>query len=105
MNVSNITKSTRVISSVSALGFIFFIQQSYAADQVDTGAPVENSISAAGTTSDFAKYDANGDGKLSIKEVAGDKMLLAKFKQADTNSDGTLSKEEYDNLNKAAMQK
>ena len=53
--------------------------------------------SAAGTaTSDFASFDANGDGKLSQSEISSDAALGGRFKELDKNSDGSISKAEYE---------
>jgi hypothetical protein len=43
----------------------------------------------------FNDMDKNADGKLSRAEAAGNKDLLAKWKEADTNKDGSLSRVEY----------
>ena len=43
----------------------------------------------------FNALDANNDGKLSKAEAAKDKKLAAKWKEADRNSDGTVSRAEY----------
>jgi Ca2+-binding EF-hand superfamily protein len=43
----------------------------------------------------FNDMDKNADGKLSRAEAAGNKDLLAKWKEADTNNDGVLSRVEY----------
>jgi hypothetical protein len=43
----------------------------------------------------FNDMDKNADGKLTRAEAAGNKELLEKWKQADTNNDGTLSRVEY----------
>lgn len=103
---TEIAKNIRVISLVAASGLvIFFASQPYAAEMPEGSAPVEHAAGTAGGSSDFTKYDANGDGKLSPKEVAGDKALAGKFKMADLNADGFLSSEEYDNLKKASVVK
>jgi Ca2+-binding EF-hand superfamily protein len=43
----------------------------------------------------FNEMDKNADGKLTRAEAAGNKDLLAKWKSADTNSDGVLTRTEY----------
>ena len=43
----------------------------------------------------FNNMDKNNDGKLTRAEAAGDKSLLAKWKEADTDKDGSLSRAEY----------
>jgi EF hand domain-containing protein len=43
----------------------------------------------------FNDMDKNADGKLSRAEAKGNKELLAKWKEADTNKDGFLSRVEY----------
>jgi hypothetical protein len=43
----------------------------------------------------FNDMDKNADGKLTRAEAKGNKDLLAKWKEADSNNDGTLSRAEY----------
>jgi Ca2+-binding EF-hand superfamily protein len=43
----------------------------------------------------FNDMDKNDDGKLSRTEAAGNKALLAKWKELDTDNDGSLSRTEY----------
>jgi hypothetical protein len=43
----------------------------------------------------FNKMDSNNDGKLTRSEAAKDKSLVAKWKEADRDSDGSLSRAEY----------
>jgi len=43
----------------------------------------------------FNEMDKNADGKLTRAEAAGNKDLLAKWKNADTNNDGVLTRTEY----------
>src|SRR5918999_3152772 len=43
----------------------------------------------------FNDMDKNGDGKLSRAEAAGNKDLLARWKEADGDNDGMLSRVEY----------
>lgn len=43
----------------------------------------------------FNDMDKNADGKLTRAEAAGNKDLLAKWKDADSNNDGVLSRVEY----------
>lgn len=43
----------------------------------------------------FNNMDKNNDGKLTRAEAAGDKSLLAKWKEADGDKDGSLSRAEY----------
>jgi len=43
----------------------------------------------------FNEMDKNSDGKLTREEAAGNKELLAKWKQADKNNDGVLTRGEY----------
>jgi len=43
----------------------------------------------------FNALDANDDGKLTRAEAAKDKSLAAKWKEADRDNDGTLSRAEY----------
>ena len=56
------------------------------------------STSAFAATDDFAKVDANGDGRITLEElvVAMPDATEDKFKAADANGDGSLSKEEFD---------
>jgi hypothetical protein len=43
----------------------------------------------------FNHMDKNADGKLTRAEAAGNKQLLAKWKQADTNNDDVVTRVEY----------
>lgn len=43
----------------------------------------------------FNDMDKNADGKLTRAEAAGNKDLLAKWKNADSNNDGVLTRTEY----------
>jgi hypothetical protein len=43
----------------------------------------------------FNDMDKNADGKLTRAEAAGNKDLLAKWKNADSNNDGVLTRVEY----------
>ena len=43
----------------------------------------------------FNEMDKNADGKLTREEAAGNKALLAKWKEADKNNDGFLTRGEY----------
>jgi EF hand domain-containing protein len=43
----------------------------------------------------FNDMDKNADGKLTRAEAKGNKELLARWKEADTNNDGVLSRVEY----------
>jgi EF hand len=43
----------------------------------------------------FNDMDKNADGKLTRAEAKGNKDLLAKWKEADSNNDGALSRVEY----------
>jgi Ca2+-binding EF-hand superfamily protein len=43
----------------------------------------------------FNDMDKNADGRLSRAEAAGNKHLLDKWKEADTNNDGVLTRVEY----------
>ena len=44
----------------------------------------------------FTKADANKDGKLDIVEAENVPGLVARFKQVDTDGDGTVSKAEFE---------
>jgi hypothetical protein len=46
-------------------------------------------------TDNFKSLDANGDGKVSVKEAVKDKSLAEQFDAADINHDGMLSTDEY----------
>lgn len=50
---------------------------------------------AAKVDPDFAKLDANKDGKISLKEAAKDKGLSASFDAVDANKDGSVAGEEF----------
>lgn len=46
----------------------------------------------------WTPLDLNGDGQLSLAEVAGDAEVVTRFDRADRNKDGKLSKAEFDRL-------
>lgn len=46
----------------------------------------------------FAKLDIDGDGRLSLAEIAGNADLVKGFDRADRNKDGKLTLKEYDAL-------
>lgn len=50
---------------------------------------------AAFAAEGFNDMDKNADGKLTREEAAGNKELLAKWKEADTDKDGVLTRGEY----------
>jgi hypothetical protein len=71
-----------------------------------------NSESGAGkvrgrssNATDFAAFDANGDGSLSKDEIKADGSLSGSFKELDKNSDGTLSRGEYESSVRATPPK
>ncbi|HNP35210.1 MAG TPA: hypothetical protein PKK10_05110 [Woeseiaceae bacterium] len=47
-------------------------------------------------TKDFSQLDKDQDGAITMAEASADKHTMASFKQADANSDGYLTKDEYD---------
>ena len=55
------------------------------------------SSTAFAASADFAKVDANGDGRVTIEELseAMPEVSEEKFKVADANKDGALSPEEF----------
>jgi Ca2+-binding EF-hand superfamily protein len=53
--------------------------------------------SASGVPS-FSSLDKNGDGKISRAEAKADAALSKKFKELDTDKDGSLSMSEYANF-------
>lgn len=42
-----------------------------------------------------ARFDADGDGKISLEESRADEKLYNRFKSMDTNKDGFISADEY----------
>lgn len=52
-------------------------------------------VAAASADPEFAKLDANGNGKISLKEAAKDKSLASAFDAIDANKDGDITAEEY----------
>ncbi|MEI5637937.1 MULTISPECIES: EF-hand domain-containing protein [unclassified Pseudoalteromonas] len=53
------------------------------------------SSTAAFAKADFAKYDLDGNGTISIKEAQVDEALVEQFNDLDSNADGVLSKSEF----------
>lgn len=71
-----------------------------------------NSESGAGkvrgrssNATDFAAFDANGDGSLSKEEIKADGGLSGSFRDLDRNSDGKLSRGEYESSVRATPPK
>ena len=46
----------------------------------------------------FDEVDANGDGKITMKEASTHEGLMTTFDKADVDRDGLLSKAEYEQL-------
>ena len=46
----------------------------------------------------FDEVDANGDGKITMKEASSHEGLMTKFDKADVDRDGLISKAEYEKL-------
>lgn len=79
LNTSN-TLKTLAVTALFALGVS--AQTALAAD-------------AAKVDPDFAKLDANSNGKVSLKEAAKDKSLSAAFDAVDANKDGNVDGAEF----------
>lgn len=58
-----------------------------------SSAAMANNIGADSNAKTFSDLDADGNGKLSQSEVAGNANIV--FATADTNGDGALSQTEY----------
>ena len=69
------------------------------ADKVKGAVSDDKSASAGASKDDpepgFNKLDANNDGKITRAEAAKDKSLLGKWKDADRDNDGSVSRTEY----------
>lgn len=77
-------KFAKPFFAASALALAF--GAAYAADDKQAKADAEPG---------FNTMDANDDGKLTRAEAAKDTSLLGKWKDADRDNDGTLSRTEY----------
>jgi hypothetical protein len=60
----------------------------------------EGSTAPAPGNGSFSARDLNGDGRLSLAEVAGDGDIVTRFQRADRNKDGKLTSAEFDRLAK-----
>lgn len=63
-----------------------------------SGSSMQNSMKTGAASADatFDRLDKNHDGKLSSTEAAADPKLQAMWKKFDANSDGTLTKAEFE---------
>ncbi len=94
MNTSNTLKALTV-AAVFACGLS--AQTAMADTKVDAKV-----AAATPADPDFAKLDANSNGKISLKEAAKDKSLSSAFDAVDANKDGNITAEEHATF-KAAM--
>ena len=87
LNTSN-TFKTLAIAALFACGVT--AQSAMAESKV-------NAKVAAATPADpdFAKLDANGNGKISLKEAVKDKGISSAFDTIDANKDGNISADEH----------
>ncbi|RRS08422.1 EF-hand domain-containing protein [Pseudoalteromonas sp. J010] len=53
---------------------------------------------AAHASADFDKYDADGDGYISLGESKANPNLMAQFKDLDADQDGQLSQSEFNDF-------
>ena len=94
------TKSLILGFSLAALA----AGQAYAADDKKADAKAQTGASAtagASAPQSFESLDTNKDGSIARAEVAAHGDLAMKFKEHDKDSDGKLSREEYDAMSKA----
>lgn len=76
-----------------------------AAESKVTEAKPADAMTKAHTDEDFKKLDANGDGKISLKEAVKDKALAAQFDATDVNHDGMIATDEFASYKMAASAK
>lgn len=100
MHVFAFIKDVRTVYSVLALSMSCFLAPAYAADSAEATPAAATEPASNATVGDFGKLDANKDGKLTEKEVTGDKLLTSKFKFADSDGDGGINADEYDKFKK-----
>ena len=72
-----------------------------AADEAKNKRETKASVGATAKPKSFAELDTNKDGSIQRAEIAAHADLAAKFKAADKDRDGKLSRSEYDAMIKA----
>ena len=98
MHAFGVSHHVRTLYTLMAIGLSSMTSPVFAGDVADVKA-IEPAV-ATEHFADFKKLDANSDGKLVDKEVAGDKLLASKFKFADTDGDGGINADEYEKFKK-----
>ncbi len=92
LNTSISTSKTVAIASFATLLLSGITAQTAMAE---TKADSKVVVAAASADPEFAKLDANGNGKISLKEAAKDKGVASVFDAIDANKDGDISAEEH----------
>ncbi|MEJ6472845.1 calmodulin [Pseudoalteromonas piscicida] len=62
-----------------------------------TGLTLASATAMAGE--DFASYDTDGNGAISLSEAKVNTALIEQFKDLDVNADGELNETEFSNFN------
>jgi hypothetical protein len=101
---NKMSKSTYSMTMTAAMfGMGLAATQAMAAQ--DTTAPPQEPVAVAAPApappppGSFEALDANADGGLANDEIPADHPLSKKFKKADTDKNGLLSKDEFDTYN------
>lgn len=103
--IPNFEASSVVLVAALALGALGAVTASHAQTPAPAASPAPAAAGGAGKTSAkdldaaFARADVNKDGKLDKKEAEMMPAVAERFGQLDADSDGALSREEF---NKAA---
>jgi hypothetical protein len=92
--------SYSVFASAAALVLMTGINTSAFAEAKDAASKVTEikqteTMEKAPSDSSFKRLDANGDGKISLKESTKDKTLFKNFDASDANKDGMITTDEY----------
>ena len=89
-------KARRFLTSAATLAILSTTSALWAQATIGPGAAPAKPIAAKDVMAAFVKADVNNDGKLDMVEAKAVPGLVARFKQVDTDADGTISKAEFE---------
>lgn len=90
-----IFKTRKLIQGAAAM-VLLTTSAAWAQTSAGPTAAADKTMAAKDMMAAFAKADANKDGKLDIVEAENVPGLVARFKQVDTDGDGTVSRAEFE---------
>jgi EF hand len=88
-------KTRKLIQGAAAL-VVLTTSAAWAQTAAGPTAGADKTMAAKDMMAAFVKADANKDGKLDIVEAENVPGLVARFKQVDTDGDGTVSRAEFE---------